>query len=313
VPELWVNSTEDWDELQFIPRVACLSLVNVDKENLPTFDPATQNWIEISGTEPPEEVTIVISQNERIVYSVGPYTEGSKNAGPEKYLCQLQPVLTNGDEFFYNYQDVEDFDNCNTLNTGGSGGNPPGVITTRSVADFPCEDSDRAQNENKDQVSFRRFVDINRWRDANEWFDGEHEIRAHITFRNTGGPTSLKKSWFGRSDDLRTCTWFHCDVDDFDGEFKDVITWLPDVQGSLMHYLWEEVDGGPEISIGIKFKPTIKILGVELSLTEVSTSIKLKNNSDELGEHLVEYCEGTTPPSEYSSDWVFFQVRQAVN
>jgi len=228
-------------------------------------------------------------------------------------FCPLEPISNEDDEFYYDFEDVEDFDNCNAINNG-NGGNPPNPPITFRSTEFPCEDSDRAQNENMDQVSFRRFVDMDRWRDANEWLDGEHEIRVHITFRNAGGgPTTLRKSWFGRSDDLRTCTWFHCDIDHFNGEFKDVITWLPEIQGSLMNYTWEEVDGGPEITLGIKFKPTIKVFGVEVSIQEVSASIKIKNNSDRLGENLVEYCHGTTPPTEYNSDWVFFQVRQTVN
>ncbi|SEQ71649.1 hypothetical protein [Neolewinella agarilytica] len=80
-----------------------------------------------------------------------------------------------------------------------------------------------------------------------------------------------------------------------------------------MNYTWEEVDGGPEITLGFKFKPTIKVFGVEVSIQEVSASIKIKNNSDRLGENLVEYCHRTIPPTEYNSDWVFFQVRQTLN
>jgi len=311
MPELWEGSTADWDELQFTPKVACLNLVEIDKGDVPTLDPISQIWTEISGIVPPDEVIIVLSQNERTIHSVGPYigSSGSLN----KMFCPLEPISNEDDEFYYDFEDVEDFDNCNAINNG-NGGNPPNPPITFRSTEFPCEDSDRAQNENMDQVSFRRFVDMDRWRDANEWLDGEHEIRVHITFRNAGGgPTTLRKSWFGRSDDLRTCTWFHCDIDHFNGEFKDVITWLPEIQGSLMNYTWEEVDGGPEITLGIKFKPTIKVFGVEVSIQEVSASIKIKNNSDRLGENLVEYCHGTTPPTEYNSDWVFFQVRQTVN
>jgi hypothetical protein len=311
IPELWEGSTADWDELQFIPKIACLSLVEVDKGDIPTLNPITQAWTELSGTVAPDEVTIVLSRNERIIHSVGPYV--GKSGSLNKMFCPLEPIASEDDEFYYDYEDVEDFDNCNAINNGNGGDPPPTTVTFRST-EFPCEDSDRAQNDNRDQVSFRRFVDMDRWRDANEWFDGEHEIKVHITFRNTsGGPTTVNKSWFGRSDDLRTCTWFHCDIDHFNGEFKDIITWLPEVQGSLMNYTWEEVDDGPAINLAIKFKPTVKIFGVEVSIHEVSASISIQNRSDRLGEHLVEYCDRTTPPTEYSSDWVFFQVRQTVN
>ena len=313
VPELWEGSTINWDESTHTPQIANLQLVEVDKGDLPTYLIATEEWTTISGTEAPKEVTIVVSTNERIVYSNGPYQYDSKRGSgvSQKAYCPLEPIDANGDDYYYNSQDVDDFDDCylgDNPPPGGGGSNPkPGPINKS----FPCGDSDRASNDNDDRVSFRRFKNIARWRDANEWFDGEHEMQVLITFRNTsGGPTTVRKSWFGSSDDLRTCRWFSCDVDDFNGEFKDVKTWLEDVQGDVMNYTWLEVDGGNGITLSIKFAPTIKIGPVEVKLTEVSASTTISNKSDRLGEYLVEYCDSTTPRSEYDTDWIIFHVNQ---
>lgn len=314
IPELWEGSTANWDELNSIPKIACLSLVTNDKGDLPTYDSNLDKWETISGTKVPEEVTVVVSRSERTLHSKGKYTsKTNKGKTANKSNCLVKPIRVIEDDYYYDALDIEHYNNCNSLSDGeNNGGNNP--VGNTEAKSFPCSQSDRDLNSNDDQVSFRRFVDINRWRDANEWFDGEHEIRVHITFRNSGGgPTTLKKSWFASSDDLRTCRWFSCDVDNFNGAFKDVKHWLPEVQGDIMNYTWEEVDSGQEYNLGIKFKPTIKIGPVEVSLQEVSASTKISNKSDRLGEVLVEYCDETTPPSSYDTDWIIFQVRQVLN
>ncbi|PPK87679.1 hypothetical protein CLV84_0629 [Neolewinella xylanilytica] len=257
---------------------------------------------------------MVVSINERIVYSKGPYQYDSKRgSGVIPKACPLEPVNSNGDDYYYDSRDLDNFDNCyvggNPPPPSGGGSTPKPSSTSKS---FPCGDSDRASNNNRDRVSFRRFKNIDRWRDANEWFDGEHEMQVSISFRNSGGgPTTLKKTWFGSSDDLRSCNWLTCDVDNFNGEFQEVITWLPDAAGNMMKYSWLEVDSGTPITLSFKLSPKVKFANIaEVQAFEVGFSITISNKSDDLGEHIVEYCNSTNPRSEYDTGWVIFHVDQ---
>ena len=63
-------------------------------------------------------------------------------------------------------------------------------------------------------------------------------------------------------------------------------------------------------SLSFKFAPTVKIFDLELKTFEWTVEITISNKSDRLGEHLVEYCDSTTPASEYDTDWIIFHVDQ---
>lgn len=309
VPEIWTNGTTDWNTaIKLKSPVACIPIKT--EMSVPAYKATTDEWVSMPTDEAPTEVTVVVSRNERMVARSSPITGLSGSRG--KSLCpEPGEVFGRGRDIYYYRQDLDEYFNCLALTGGGNGGNPPG---NGSKSDF-CTDADRVDDNGKEVVSFHRLVDMATFRHINEWWDGRHEIVTVVTFANSeGGVTSIRKSWLGTSGDLRKCTWLHCDLKDFNGEFQELLTWDPDIYGGTMKYVWFEEDKGTPIKFKFNITPKFKIGEFFEIAASIGFEVDATNDDDRLGEHVVEYCDrtrnGGTKYKSNQSNGVYFYVKQ---
>ena len=85
----------------------------------------------------------------------------------------------------------------------------------------------------------------------------------------------------------------------------EVFHWVPDTNGDKMLYRWDEWDNGKKKEIKVSLGTKIKGVDVKLEGT-----FDLTNNSDQMGDSVVEYCDtANTPGYEYNTGRVRFWVR----
>lgn len=287
----------DWDPEQEIPLVAYVP-VEQPTDTLQAFD-VDGNLYEISGSEPPMELVIVVSENERteimeawradeLVSSLDPQRQIPGCSPPELELLKTD---------YFTYLPAGAMPSCDLPSVENDVPLPP-----PPPPPGPC---DRDNNNLKDKLYRMKFTNINAYHGANEWFDGGQDIAVEIYYLppNTTTPTKLVSKLIQGSDgDFRSCDWlgFNCWTI-WKSTNTEIVTWDPAVYGNKMLYNWREKDSGSVINLSISGS----YFGVN-----GSASLAITNGDDLLGESIVEYCDHTVgTPTSYDTGSVQFEVK----
>lgn len=90
----------------------------------------------------------------------------------------------------------------------------------------------------------------------------------------------------------------------------EIITWNRSLYGENMFYSWTEHDPGTTITRDFSFSNTYKIDANNSITNNISFSRATTDASDNLGESVVEYCDGIGADGfTYSTSGLLFQVQ----
>ncbi|UII23047.1 hypothetical protein [Fulvivirga ligni] len=302
VPELPEIKPEEWNIGEHIPAVAI--------NNLAGYTPTLKgysNEVEpmLFDTDvPPEELTVVVSENERLlVFSAhGPDIEI-----PPFYYNKLHILIEKIKYYDWKWLHWDDGgfgdgDDDGDDNGGGSGGD--------TEVDCDGKDGDRITNNDKDNYNKWKFTTSKNAKKAEPWASGAFEMRAVIIRSNVSNESLVKIEKFviaPRADVIdcnawgNNCSLFWFNVD------AEVITWEPELHGLEMMYEFIEEDSGPDITL---------TLGATLQATEAleiegGVQVNIPVNHDKLGSSIVEYCDNTDGEgTKYNTGSLYFYVNQ---
>ena len=305
IPALLNKNANNWDTNETIPLVAFVPS-EIKNNIIPAFD-TKGNYHELSALDEPENLVVVISENERIMALEKHF--GSAYGRSVEYPmvdgCPLtQDPYYENEQYFYYFRS----DAYNELNQctggeriGGGSGNGQGNIV--------C---DRDRKSGKDRLYRMIFNSMSDFKDVNEWFDGGQDIEVTIFFGQANGAISkITKAFSGRDRDFKKCGLFKCEPEWFDLGDVEVVTWDKDIYGNAMLYSWVEKDGGNVITVNNSFSSTYENDDGTKSTYSFSVKNTIQDKDDRLYESIVEYCDNTDDYGyTYNTGKIRFQVRQ---
>lgn len=304
IPKISNNSSETWDAQTEKPLVAFIPS-NLETGIIEAFDASGKKY-QLSALEEPNQLVIVIGENERLI----PFPKQGTTAKNARNLLVECPVMyrTKGAYYsneYYDYYLMEDLNYCSgggSYGGGGSGGSGGGNQTSGAC--------DRDNKTSKDVLNKMIFNSMNAFKRINEWFDGGQELQITIFFATANGTISkVTKYASGNDSDFKDCGLFDCDPEWF-GINAEILTWDKATYGSAMLYMWVEHDNGDATTYSSSFSTTFDNNGTKNTLNnQVSTTITDKD--DLLGESIVEFCDNTDGDGElYNTGDISFFVKQ---
>ncbi|MFT6871074.1 MAG: hypothetical protein ACJAVN_000071 [Roseivirga sp.] len=302
IPELEDQDINDWDfENDPLP----IAIVTQDKSQGSVPSISVNGTIgNISITQDPDELYLVISSNERTIAIPTGGQSFQANIVNPGLDCTGEPYMIDDS---YEYILIDDHFNAQNDCAIASqpGGGSGGSSTT-------C---DRDLNTGKDRILGLKYRDINNYRrdmdDDNgddAWFNGGLEVHVEIRFgQSNGSITKISKQFTGARSAWRECGlfWTNCNTIWYNTN-TEIATWNKDIYGDAMHYVWYERDGGGTRTETIKW--TSKIGGIPVELTDTRV---VNIEDDPLGESIVEYCDNTQGEGyTYVTNDLLFKVGQ---
>ncbi len=298
IPEIRDGSTEDWDDLNYVPLVAVIP-DNFDEnrtEVIPAYDiDGNITYLDVNSC--PEKPVIVIGRNERLIVKKKD-GQKTKSASIEYESRCLET-----------YYETDRYEYLMPIDCGDTElGNPSG-------SDNSGESTyDRDSNRDRDNLSKARFVNKDAYRQVEPWPHGRPEFKVVITYIEKVGTNYQTKTL---TKILTKSDWVYRYF--FYTELKTktinvpIITWDKEKIGDSMKYTWIEQDNSDtkeEYSIA-----TSTTFSDDNSDTEdtqsASVKITVSANDDEAGESVVEYKDKTTDEgTEYNTGIVKFWVNQ---
>ncbi|WP_299219922.1 hypothetical protein [uncultured Aquimarina sp.] len=300
LPEFDNHKVAEWDTESSIPLVAYLPL-RIKNDIIPAYD-AEGNYYELSASTPPENLVIVVKQNERV-------TVINKNSKKRTEIlskmfgddCEIiAPAFHQNDTNEYHFTD--DLMNQANLCSGGGGGTGGGS----GSGDNGC---DRSRKSTKDRLNKLKFNSMPSFREVAEWHDGALEIEVTAFFGiSEDSEVSITKPFRGSRGQFKNCGVFNCNPDWFDLFNTEIYTWDKDTYGDKMLYVWIEKDGGGELELDLKLEFSTKIKGVDI---KIKPEFKITFEDDEIGQSIIEYCDNTDGDGyTYNTGLMKFQVKQ---
>ncbi|AXT50961.1 hypothetical protein D1818_09030 [Aquimarina sp. BL5] len=296
LPEFDNHKVADWDTESSIPLVAYLPL-HIKDDVIPAYD-VEGNYYQLSASTPPENLVIVVKQNERVTV----LDKSTKNRSNIFDNCEIiAPAFHQNDTNEYHFTD--DLMNQASLCSGGGGGSGGGG-TGGGSGNTGC---DRDRKSGKDRLNKLKFNSMPSFREIAEWHDGAVELEL-TAILGTGTNTfkDVVKRFNGRRGQFKNCSVFNCNPEWFDLYNTEIDTWDKDIYGDKMLYIWVEKDGGGQIPL--KFSLSTKIKGFN---AKINSTITIKFEDDEIGQSIIEYCDNTDGDGyTYNTGLMKFQVRQ---
>jgi hypothetical protein len=244
-----------------------------------------------SSEEPPTIPTLYFSINERTVRI--PFNEGAD------FIAQslsIEPVASDDSSLYFLTTDC--YNNGPTVLAGPDPTNPPGPpgppgpVNPPPSTQEPCPTAERRFNDNEDRISRFQLASMTVWHEINDWFDGAQEFHITAIFGSSEQTvSSVMIVAFIEGYRLKDCPFLgSCEPQmvQFD---HDVFRWRPELNGLNMKYVWLEHDSGDERTI------TSNLTGLDKDGKAVnygSVEITTTDNSDLLGEDIVDYCDRTS-------------------
>ncbi len=269
MPSLTNMNASQWDAGNDVPLVvyrpasADLSILN----KLTAFDSGRE--VEFDITREPENLVIVLSHNERTIYT----KRNQQPQQPDGRTCTLTPVVSdNNYDFFLKQESYE----CGNI---------------LAIDDTPTTSTgcDRDEYNRQDHLVRAKFATIGVLRHAEHYLDGNPEVFFIITLasKNPSGFSSLRKS-YPSSDrsEWKDCGIFNCKPEWYDKRLP-TFNWDRSLFGDLVRYDWFEEDYS---------KAKIDLtLGLSTKIAEVSVSggVKITINEKDyfLDQDFVSYCD----------------------
>ncbi len=303
IPSLAKDSIENWDTATRIPLVAYVP--EKEGDELIAFD-AEGNEHRLSATEEPDQLVIVISENERVMATAksGKSASGGRAQMFDDVVCMTLTPIYSTDEYNYYYRS-DYYTAVNSCYSGG--GSSGGGFNSGPV---PC---DRDTRNNKDELVRMKFSSIRDFNFASQWFDGGLEIEVTVTFaRPNGAVAKVTKfiSWPDR--DFKNCPFpgFTCKPA-WKNVNLEIITWDKETYGDAMHYFWVEKDPGTQSTLSTSFSTTFDNTDGSKSTLTNTLSFTITTEDDLLGEAVVEYCDKANNEGyQYSTGKIYFNVKE---
>lgn len=279
------GSLDEWDEENFVPLVAYVPSGTAPGE-IPAYNQDGQQ-ITLSVDNAPDEVVVVISQNERVIeIERGTFGNG-------RVACSGPIPLMSDDT--YDYFIKEDYYNsladCGGGGSGGSGG-------TGGGSSSGC---DRDSNSSKDYLHQMKFNSSSVYKDAKDgWFNNDLEIRVDILFASQNGAINHLVKYFNKSQStMKSLNWT--------GITSEIVTWDKSSWGDAMKYSWREDDGDGTRTTTFTWTSKYD----DNNTVTHSASVTTPKNSYPLGESIVEYCDVTSGDGfTYNTGRMQFRVNQ---
>lgn len=299
LPEFDNHKVAEWDIESSIPLVAYLPL-HIQNDIIPAYD-VEGNYYQLSASTPPENLVIVVKQNERVTV----LDKSTKNRSNIFDDCEIiAPAFHQNDTNEYHFTD--DLMNQASLCSGGGGGSGGGG-TGGGSGNTGC---DRDRKSGKDRLNKLKFNSMPSFREIAEWHDGAVELELTVFYGD--GPDDEKdvkkvtKRFNGTRGEFKNCSIFNCNPEWFDLYNTEIITWDKVEHSDVMQYVWMEKDGGGEQTFNLSFSGKFK--GIKI---EFKPKLTIKFNDDKVGESLVEYCDNTDGDGyTYNTGLMKFQVKQ---
>ncbi|WP_299255114.1 hypothetical protein [uncultured Aquimarina sp.] len=293
LPEFDNHKVAEWDIESSIPLVAYLPL-RIKDDIIPAYD-VEGNYYQLSASTPPENLVIVVKQNERVTV----LDKSTKNRSNIFDDCEIiAPAFHQNDTNEYHFTD--DLINQSNLCSGGGGSGGGGS------GDNGC---DRDRKSTKDRLNKLKFNSMPSFREVAEWHDGALEIEVTAFFGiSEDSEVSVTKPFRGSRGQFKNCSVFNCNPEWFDLFNTEIYTWDKDTYGDKMLYVWIEKDGGGELELDLKLEFSTKIKGVDI---KIKPEFKITFEDDEIGQSIIEYCDNTDGDGyTYSTGLMKFQVKQ---
>ncbi len=299
VPSLSHSDAESWDTELHIPLVAFVPSNYEETHKIPAYDAKGNKYL-LSSLEEPEQLVIVVSENERtMIFDKKTAMNDDLYAIIQQCDAIRTPYFSNRNAEFYLRADV--FNRMEIC--GGSGGPGGGGSGTGTC--------DRDRKSGKDRLNQMIFNSMNDFNSVNEWFDGGVDLEVTVFFGQANGAvTKVTKAFYGKDKKFKNCGLFDCDPKWFDLNDAEIVTWDKDTYGDAMLYSWIEKDSGDEIKWKLSFSSKFKI-GLASVTNTYSIERTIKKGDDILGESVVEYCDNTDGNGyTYNTGKIKFQVKQ---
>ncbi len=295
MPSLGGLTAEDWDTDTEIP-VVVFRPPDADLTKM-TSIPAYRNGnrVELDLTREPDELILVISNNERTV--AVPKEKPSDKILPfgldNSCLDNIESVGSNNTLTYYLIKSIEE------CNSGGG--------TSSGDGDSGTEGCDRDRIPGRDYISRAKFTTMNYMREAEHYLDGNPELYFIVTLasKNPSGFASLRKSYPSRDrSQWKDCGIFSC-VPEWHEYNQPVFDWDPEIFGNLVRYDWFEEDFSTakiDITLGL----TSKFENVSVS---GNVKITISKKDYFLDQDFVNYCDQTSyGGSDYNTGKLYFSV-----
>ena len=303
IPEFNENKITDWDINSTIPLVAYIP-INLKDDIIPAFD-SEGNYHELSSSKSPEELVIVIKQNERVtIIDSDPSKKSAtilKNFGDECEIIEEGFYQNDINEYHFTDQLMNQTSLCS--DGGGTGGSGTGGSGSSN------DSCDRDRKSGKDRLNRLKFNSMPSFREIAEWHDGALELELNVFYgygSNEDDVKSVTKRFNGTRDQFKNCSVFNCNPEWFDLYNTEIITWDKEEHSDVMQYVWIEKDGGGELPLSLSFSGKFK--GIKI---EFKPKLTIKFQDDKVGESLVEYCDNTDGDGyTYNTGLMQFQVKQ---
>jgi hypothetical protein len=287
------ESPEMWDTKQLIPPV----LYEAPRYEAPD---KTVRACDVNGNkykldlalEGPD-IEVAIFENERTL--LVPKTE--MHDGALRVEC--------GVSYFENdIYDLVLFTEMNDCTFGGGGGYGGGSGSGGTPGSGPC-DRDR-KSDKYDYLHQMKFIDRSAFKRANNddngWFGFDYKLEFKvvavfgITTTNT---TSVTKIFNQRDGKFKQCNFLGMGCK-WMWRAVNVRTerWRPEY-GKVMMYQYYEMDGGATYTQTLSFSNSFKDDDGNTSTVTSSASVTVQADDDDLGSHLLEYCDETDGEGSY--------------
>lgn len=278
IPEIPNLDASLWDTEQTLLPIA-ISLIDEKEEEIPLLT-LEGTWTSITRLEYPENLVIVISQNERV-------TTKPKNNKLSQVL--IDDSSCSGDPFFSDesntyYLTSTYYEAQNNCNFGGGGSGSGGSSSGSNNNEPSCI---RDNNPSYDRIKGIKFNNINRLRDT--WDKGQVELHLKVFFGSDGDGEPLLKTFGGDKGDWRSCgfLWTNCKTKWYNTD-TELIIWNKNEYGKKLFFRWYENDGDSNVREEKTCYEWTDENGVKIENCVTET---IHEEDDQLGKSFPIYCD----------------------
>lgn len=312
LPQLALDSAESWNIKNETLLVAFLpsDYDESTSETIPAYD-AEGNYFELSAKEEPNELVLVISDNERLIAIPKKAASKSGRVAPvpvDECLKAATPYFENETHSYYLKDDAYPIINdCHGGGGGGTGGGTGGGSNS-------C---DRETNNDRDYLNKAMFKDYGTIRQVESWASGKPEVRMIVSFAQANSSSGFnftglsyamgENGWFKRK-------WLNewATMKNFDYQ---IVRWDPETYGDRMYYAWIEEDPSlASASFNVNVGSTFNFLNFEVANVNANgtATFSIGGADDIIAQPVeVKFCDNTDGEGfEYRSPMIFYINQQ---
>lgn len=294
IPDLPGASAETWDVSKHTPLVVYLSSEYDEKTTkfVKAYD-SNGNVHMVDAVNPPNELLVVISQNERLMAI--DKDEFDKKFSRINARCPIERYYEAENNVYVLKEDY--------YNSECGGGYPP-VVGNPPPSGGGSSSCDREGNSKYDNIRRIKFTSMDYFRAAESYVMGAPELFLTVFTGSTNTNLAQLTKWIPKVDRSK---WKDCGVFTCDPEWHDltleVLYWDKDEFGDTMKYQWFEHDSGDPVEFSSSI--TTKFDDGTTNTNQIKTTITQKDTN--LGESFVRHCESAS--KDYSTGKIYFGLK----